>query len=94
MGKTITAKIDEDLREELNIHGYDDVIPYKDLTPAFLGISIHDRVLCYDYSKIPDDIDLSIPLEDYHIVDVGAEMNDDDLVVFFLRSSMVLQLSE
>ena len=82
MGDTITAKIDEDLREELDIHGYDDVIPYKDLTPAFIGISIHDRVLCYDYSKIPDDIDLSIPLEEYHIVDVGAEMNDDDLVVF------------
>lgn len=81
MSKQIKPEIDEELREELDIHGYDDCIPYKELTPAFLGVSLHDRKLCYDYSKIPDGVNESIPFEEYHMVEVGAEL-DEGAVVF------------
>lgn len=80
MNKLITAEIDEELREDFDIHGYDDVIPYKELTPAFVGISIHDGRLCYDENKIPSTINETIPLDEYHIVTVSAELDDDSVV--------------
>ena len=74
-------EIDIELQETLNDIGYESYTPYKELTPALVGISLHDGKLCYDSDKLPDDLS-DFPMENYHVL-IRQKIDYNSGVVFF-----------